>query len=184
MTKHFVEEIADFGGRRLTLTPTKLENFKAILLRHAQVDSYKCRPNHGALASVRLLKRAVSLELDHNVWEDEVLPASLAIALHDKGLWPELIEKEIFPLNIETVPISVLLIIADQYQNWGRPGLKADPEGKKTLLSNINNSDEVVEIETLFLDKPAAILSKVELDEIKRVCISCAGINFKAKSVL
>ena len=109
----------------------RTENYNAIRrFFHYQITDKK---NHAVLSSLSLLKRLEGVGEFHTV----ILPSATAIAIHDDEIWQtlngtiqkpdehECIEKlctmkPLSRLELETQPLSFLLILCDNIQDWGR----------------------------------------------------------------
>jgi len=73
--------------------------------------------NHGIKSAFSLLKH--TSEILGQV-PSHIALSALAIALHDKDLHDDLIEKNIFPLNRHQFLLTCLLVLCDSIQEWGR----------------------------------------------------------------
>jgi hypothetical protein len=104
--------------------------------------------NHGVLGGLGLIKRFKRKKGTGSLFNQVVLPASSAVLLHDDEIWQALSgmldrskrnkENEdiynLMPLSNITLrnhPISFLLILCDNIQDWGRPCV--DEELKKVI---------------------------------------------------
>ena len=102
-------------------------------IRHFFYHQITEKKNHGLLSSLSLLKRFEANDEFHTV----ILPSATAIAIHDDGIWQALsgvqgnseeVEwitnlctlKPLSRLKLNTQPLSFLLILSDNIQDWGR----------------------------------------------------------------
>ncbi|MGD0424076.1 MAG: hypothetical protein ABSA92_11550 [Candidatus Bathyarchaeia archaeon] len=74
------------------------------------------KKNHGVVGGLTLLT--------HNLVDETNIPAvysaALTIALHDRQPRKELLERGIFPVNMEKFPLIVLMLYCDALQEWNR----------------------------------------------------------------
>ena len=109
--------------------------------------------NHGIISSLCLLDRIENSKYaketqgyKKGIFSSSVLPAALAIALHDKDIFSD---EVIGKIHFETNPLAFLLIYSDTVQEWGRPSkIKFDRTEKfdPILLDVKFNEDEVLAI--------------------------------------
>ncbi|NVM56165.1 MAG: hypothetical protein HWN66_20885, partial [Candidatus Helarchaeota archaeon] len=109
----------------------RTENYNKI--RHFFYHQITDKKNHGLLSSLSLLKRFEGKSEFHTV----TLPSAAAITIHDEEIWQALngameksdeIEwitelctlKPLPQLKLNTEPLSFLLILCDNIQDWGR----------------------------------------------------------------
>lgn len=122
----------------------KTENYNKI--RHFFYHQITEKKNHGLLSSLSLLKRFEENDDFHTV----ILPSATAIAIHDEGIWqalsgvqgkPDEVEwitnlctlKPLSRLKLKTQPLSFILILSDNIQDWGRRF--KDPKLEKSFCS-------------------------------------------------
>ncbi|MEW6716528.1 MAG: hypothetical protein AB1345_03340 [Chloroflexota bacterium] len=80
--------------------------------------------NHGVLSSLILLDKYSECFRERRgdyfrlLLYSQVLPAALAIALHDSNVWEE---ESISKIIFEEDPITFILMFCDTVQEWGRP---------------------------------------------------------------
>lgn len=135
----------------------RIEDYNKI--RHFFYHQITDKKNHGLLSSLSLLKRFDGEGEFHTV----ILPSATAIAIHDDEIWRALngamansdkIEwitklctlKPLSKLKLDTKPLSFLLILCDNIQDWGRhfrdtkleESLRAANVGLKSISSNGN----------------------------------------------
>ena len=92
--------------------------------------------NHGIISSLILLDRIensnvapITLNYMDGIFSSKIVPAALAITLHDKSIF---LDDKVQPIEFEKNPLSFILIYCDSIQEWGRP-LSSD---FKTLDNN------------------------------------------------
>ena len=123
--------------------------------------------NHGLVASLGLIKKFMNnSDIDfYNV----LLPASVAIALHDNRIWQVLhgvinntttestLVQELAPLrelSFEVQPLAFLLILCDNIQDWGRHYMEEKLEkplrAANIRLKNIKFKSNTLTIQLLF----------------------------------
>ncbi len=110
----------------------RTENYNKI--RHFLYHQITDMKNHGLLSSLSLLKRFDDAK---DEFQEVILPAASAIAIHDAEIWKPmsgmLIDsnedkwitnlctiKPLSKLNLNIHPLSFLLILSDTIQDWGR----------------------------------------------------------------
>lgn len=82
--------------------------------------------NHGVVSALTLLDRmesgglegGMTAEYEDTILTGTVMPAALAILLHDIGVYSD---EKIGDIRFEENPLSFLLIYCDALQEWGRP---------------------------------------------------------------
>lgn len=157
--KHAIDELARCLSR--TRVRANEDKIRGILYDKAAAQK---EINHGLIAAIRLIRK--SMEVEKKVYEEEVLPAALSIALHDRDLWYTLQAEKLAPIDLNTLPVTCLLILADNLETWGRPGFESDPEGRNIILPHFVVSSGTVQATLCFRNPSDAILSTWETNEI------------------
>lgn len=115
----------NFNGQNITENYNRVRNF----FYHQITD----KKNHGLLSSLSLLKRFE----DNGEFHTVILPSATAIAIHDDAIWQtlcgtiknsnenewteKLCSLKLLPkLELNILPLSFLLILCDNIQDWGR----------------------------------------------------------------
>lgn len=142
-----------------------------ILVKYANLG------NHGVNMALELVSRG--LNYPPRMLSSYICPAAMAIAFHDKKIWSELIESQIFPIDVERFPIAFLLMYCDGVQEWGRPGKAFDPMGEHSALVDFKAERGKVSSTLWFKDKARACLSKFLHDYISDRCIKSRAITFE-----
>ena len=169
-------------------------------IRHFFYHSITKNKNHGLIGSIGLLKR---FEDEKNIdFSDVILPASVAIALHDPCIYLTMhgsannIEAEcvsivnklapLKKLSFEKQPLAFLLILCDNIQDWGRHFGNIERE-KQLEEANIRlkdiyfDSDKIV-IQLLFTNTPDSRkfirYKKSEMDNLSKL-LSISNLEFK-----
>lgn len=148
--------------------------------------------NHGIISSLILLDRIENSVIAHenpsymdDTFSSRVMPAALAISLHDKSI---LLDKNVKEIDFTKDPLSFILIYCDTIQDWGRP---ISPDFKiididTPCLSNLEISESRVST-TLTYNKIKTIDSfgkttfDLKEDEIKKILgkLKSKDINFE-----
>lgn len=126
--------------------------------------------NHGVLGGIGLLKKFEEVKKCENEFREIILPASVAITIHDDEIWQvlsglsdkiknaelkEIIDyivklKPLEKIYLKKDPILFLLILCDNIQDWGRPCVSEE------LRAKIEVAD--VRFKNIFYDKGKIIL--------------------------
>lgn len=129
-----VEHILTFLGKCFCdfKDQDRTENYNKI--RHFFYHQITDKKNHGMLSSLSLLKR---FDDANDEFHEVILPAASAIAIHDAEIWKVMSGmlinsnkdkwitnlctiKPLSRLNLNLHPLSFLLILSDNIQDWGR----------------------------------------------------------------
>ena len=121
------------------------------------------RKNHCILSSISLLKLIQTFGFDEKktiekkvadnkksfdeILKDVFVPSALAIALHDRAVWQNLRKeteidhppKILDSLAFDNCPITFLLILCDNVQEWGRPSKSRVEEETKEMRFYLQN---------------------------------------------
>lgn len=173
----------DFDGEDHTDNRNKIRHF----FYHQITD----RKNHGLLSSLSLLKRFKGNDEFHTT----ILPSATAIAIHDDDIWQPLngvpkeydgneriIElcrdfctlKPLPKLKLDIQPLSFLLILCDNIQDWGRhfrdSKLEESSSAANPGLKSISSNGNKITIQ-LFVDFNTNSLDylKYKVDTLKLV---------------
>jgi len=140
----------------------RTENYNKI--RHFFYHQITEKKNHGLLSSLSLLKRFEANDEFHTV----ILPSATAIAIHDDAIWQALSGalgnydkdewitnlctlKPLSRLKLNTQPLSFLLILNDNIQDWGRHfkdlGLEKSLKSANIELKSISLNDDRITIQ-------------------------------------
>ena len=144
-------------------------NIQSILYRAAAHE----RINHGLISAIRLVRK--SMEVKKEIYEEEVLPAALSIALHDRDMWYSLMSEKLAPIDLKALPVACMLILADNLETWGRPGSESDPQGHNITLPHFAAHAGSVQATLCFRDSSDAILSRWETNEIFSQIVDACG---------
>jgi hypothetical protein len=74
--------------------------------------------DHGVMGAIDLLSCAAEVEGD--TLTSVIWPASLAIAIHSTEMWPLLVQSGLFPVKAKAFPLTFLLFLCDNLEEWGR----------------------------------------------------------------
>lgn len=161
--KHFIDDLI---ARFSTAAGIPQDSPKKILYDRAQQENARGQSevNHGLISAVQLLRK--SMTVSTGVYENEVLPAALSMALHDRQLWHDLARHQLTPIDGSKLPITFLLILCDNLEAWGRPGRKDDATGEGIALKNLKVSPEIVDATLLFNNVSDALMFRWETQEL------------------
>lgn len=174
----------------------RTENYNTI--RHFFYYQVTDKKNHALLSSLSLLKRFEEKGEFHTV----ILPSATAIAIHDDAIWQALngtVEKSdgiecvkklctIKPLSrleLKTEPLSFLLILCDNIQDWGRHFRDKElEEGSRAAnigLRSINSNEDMITIQ-LFVNFNSSSLGflkyKVDTLELVKTLLRSSSPHF------
>ena len=114
--------------------------------------------DHGVIGAINLLSCASDVERD--ALASVIWPSSLAIAVHSWELWPQLVEKALFPVKAKNFPLVFLLQLCDNLQEWGREPYKPENSDLSSALIGISFLKTSVTCDIWVRDKSiAAVIS-------------------------
>jgi len=168
--RHFIDDLVLYFSRiKGNSSEDKIRNI--FYSRAEQTDDRgQSAVNHGLISAIQLLRKTVSVP--KTFYENEVLPAALSMAMHDRELWYDLFREKLLPIDAHDFPIISLLILCDHLQGWGRPGRKDDPQGKDIILTDLDVNYGDINVKIWFRDIPDALLFGWETKEILNFVIS------------
>jgi hypothetical protein len=170
--------------------PHKIDNKMRKCLTRNLIDER----NHGIISSVILLDqiefgRAAQTIADYKAryFSPIIMPACLAIALHDKEVFLRLNQE----VDFKKDPLTFLLIYCDLIQEWGRPiSPLAKLSAKPRMSEFIINSSEVSitltydKIEEITIDGVRKTNFELKQEEIKEVLDKLKSVNPVFKVIL
>lgn len=160
------------------------EEQKLVQFFYAKITGVK---HHCILSGLSLLKQASKVN-DSGLLENVMIPAALAITLHDKEIWDTLCnEHGCSMIKFENDPLAFILLFCDCIQEWGRP--KASPEERKIeerfLLKEIEATKDKysVTIFAPYLLSTSPFFDKTERDvkELEKFLAQPDGLKFEIK---
>lgn len=162
-TKHFLDDLAVLFSTVKTSSEEKVKN---LLYKQGRERSSRgqSRINHGLISATQLLRK--SMNVSQQIYKNEILPAALAMALHDRGVWFGFVEEGLAPFDICNFPIVSLLILCDHMEGWGRPGRKVYPRGGDVILTDLNINSGNVNVKLFFNETADALMFRWETEEI------------------
>lgn len=89
-------------------------------------ESYNKRISHGVISCFELVPdllkkiKASKIKPSNTFLKYHILPAAVAVALHDWTIWGDLEKLKIFPIKFENFPIASLLIYIDTWDDFKR----------------------------------------------------------------
>lgn len=159
-------------GKRLDLWHYKRDQLSQRGKCFRLLEKYYKLQNHGVLSAMTLLLRFSQIS------DGTILPhvgaAALAIATHDGKPRREFLSNGLFPMQIEMLPISCLLLYCDAIQEWGRPLRLRDDDVRLVRLETTSNE---VHCEVSFSDSKRAS-DKIEECSTVRKSIRSTGLAF------
>ncbi len=160
------------------------EPVKRILMEIAEETdpSGQSAVNHGLISAIDLLRK--TSQVKKPIYENEIMSAAVAMAVHDRKVWKKLHENKLVPLNISNFPLACLLILCDTLESWGRPGFMSDPEGIDTKLCGLNFNENIINTQMCFKKGSDGLVLNWELQEILKKIIdttSCFEATFVPK---
>ena len=94
-----------------------------------------------------------------------IFPAVLAIAFHDWKIWDDLVDVGVFPINIKSHPLAVLLIYIDTWDDYKRKG------DNTITINNIIFEDQKVTAQITWHNQERYLHEKFKYENFKEKVI-------------
>lgn len=134
---------------------------------------------HGVMGAISLI--LTTQNLNRRTLATVVYPSALAISLHSSHLWPQLLERKLFPVSAQKFPLVFLLLFCDNIEEWGREmhTVRETERNPKALITGLN-LDQYLACLSLGVDEPArAIVIKNRHDWITQKLFDTEGLRTK-----